>query len=68
MPSWLKAKVIDLLNFLYCVLFNEEKATTEAVLVDVRICCLCRIYTMNAFIGCNLVHTHAQMKRDCSSH
>ena len=68
MPSWLKAKVIDLLNFLYCVLFNEEKATTEAVLVDVRICCLCRIYTMDAFINCNLVHTHAQMKRDCSSH
>ena len=55
MPSWLKAKVIDLLNFLYCVLFNEEKANTEAVLVDVRICCLCRIYTMDAFIGCNLV-------------
>ena len=59
---------LHLVCFLTGDAIDEEKATTEAVLVDVRICCLCRIYTMDAFINCNLVHTHAQMKRDCSSH
>ena len=42
---------LHLVCFLTGDAIDEEKATTEAVLVDVRICCLC----FDAFIGCNLV-------------
>ena len=40
---------LHLVCFWTCDAIDVEKATSEAVLVDVRICCLC-------WIGCNLVH------------
>ena len=37
---------LHLVCFLTCDAIDVEKATSEAVLVDVRICCLCRFYAV----------------------
>ena len=48
--------ILHLVCFLTCNTIHVDKASTEVVIVDEKICCMCRFYAVYAFIGCNLVH------------